>query len=93
MYTEVDVLLTLEQFQQVVPDTLACYLSYGTLIRFERTSIPISHISGLSQIPHSMLEWNVSSQSLLHVSREVGVFYSVIGLVKALISVGFCSLF
>ena len=43
MYAEVDALLTLEQYKQLVPDTLACRLAYGTLIRFEHFSVPISH--------------------------------------------------
>ena len=75
MYAEVDALLTLEQYKQLVPDTLACRLAYGTLIRFEHFSVPISHISELCQKPHALLEWDISSQTLLQVSQEVSMLH------------------
>lgn len=34
LYVEVDVLLTLEQFKFLVPDSLASYISSGTFIIF-----------------------------------------------------------
>ena len=42
MYAEMGVLLTLEQFQQGVPDNLACFLPYGTYILFESCNISSS---------------------------------------------------
>lgn len=71
MHAEVHVLLTLEQFQQVVPDTLACYLPYGTLILYEAISLPITHIIGLCEVPHCTLRWDATSRSLLQVSTQV----------------------
>ena len=58
----------------MVPDTLASHLAYGTLIHFERLSVPISHISGLCQKPHSLLKWDALNHTLLQVPVEVSVF-------------------
>ena len=77
MYAEVDVLLTLEQYQEVVPETLACYDPYGTLIRFETITIPVSHISELGQAPLSLLKWNSSSQALPQVPRDVSALMNI----------------
>lgn len=74
MYAEVDVLLTLEQYQQMVPSTSACYVSYGTLIRYETISVPISHLHELRQAPHLLLNWDAASQTLLQVSQPVSAF-------------------
>lgn len=74
LYAEVDVLLTLEQYQQVVPATLASYLAYGTLIHFETISVPVSNISDLCETPHSLLKWEASSQTFCRFSQQVSVF-------------------
>ena len=68
---EVDIMLTLEQYQQAVPSTLASYLSYGSWIIFESIAIPISDILGLCHNPLSLLEWDPLSATLSQVSREV----------------------
>ena len=70
-YAEVDILLTLEQFKRVLPNTEACYLHHGTLICFETISVPVSHILDLCQAPYSLLKWEASGQKLLMVTRQV----------------------
>ncbi len=77
MYAEVDVLLSLEQYRQLVPCTSACYISRGTLIRFESISVPVSHISELCQAPCSLLNWDDSSQTLLQVPQQVSALILV----------------
>ncbi len=71
MYADVHVLLTLEQFQDAVPETLACYVTYGTLILYEKISIPIIHITGLCEVPPSILRWDAANKCLLQVSTQV----------------------
>ena len=73
---EIDILLNLEQFQQAVPSTLACYLSHGTRILFETITIPVSDISGLTENPLSLLTWNLECETLLDLSQEVSTWSS-----------------
>lgn len=73
LYAEVDLLLTLEQYQQLVPETQACYVPYGTFIVFERLPIPISDIISEGQKPLSLLKWDSSGRTLQQLSREVSV--------------------
>lgn len=71
MFAAIDVLLTLEQFQQAVPDTLASYVSYGTRIVFETIAVSISHILNVCQQPLSLLKWDSSNKTLSQIPREV----------------------
>lgn len=75
LFAEIDVLLNLEQYQIMIPDTLASYLPYGTLIKFETLVIPISHISELCEAPHSLLKWDSSTLTLDQVSQQVGTYF------------------
>ena len=68
---ELDVLLTLEQFQQAIPDTLACFLLYGTLIIFETIAVPIADILGVCQQLLSLLTWDPLHGTLLRVCEQV----------------------
>lgn len=91
LYVEIDVLVNLEQYQLMVPDTSVCYLPYGTFIKFETIFVPVSHISGLSQTPHSLLKWESSTRSLLQVPGEVS--FLVLFLLCMKIYLGMHSLF
>ena len=71
LVAELDILLTLEQFKLAVPDTLACYVSYGTGIMFETITLPVSDITGICQGPLSLLRWDPLSFSLVQVPQEV----------------------
>jgi hypothetical protein len=82
-YVEVDILLTLEQYQQLVPETLACYLPFGTLIIFERSSVPLSHVSGVCEKPLSLLRWENSSQTLEGISQQVSIVFTMITYVRS----------
>lgn len=73
MYAEMDVLLTLEQFQQAVPDNLACFLPYGTYILFESISLPVKCVIDVCEKPLSLLKWEPSVKSLVRVDHEVSV--------------------
>lgn len=72
MFADLDILLTLQQYKQAVPGTLASYLSYGARIIFESISIPVSDILGLCQNPLSLLRWDASRGTLSQLSPEVG---------------------
>ena len=74
LFAEIDVLLNLEQFKIMIPDTLASYLPYGTLIKFETLSVPISNISGLCEAPHSLLRWDSSTLTLAQVAQQVSAY-------------------
>jgi hypothetical protein len=89
---EVDVLLTLEQYQQVVPETLASYLAYGTRIHFERITVPVSHICGLCETPTSLLKWDASNRSLDPLSVQV-IFHASVLCILIAIVLGVCRLF
>lgn len=69
---DVQILLNLEQYKQVVPETLACFIPSGTWIMFEATSIPISNIMGVSLKPLSLLRWDGEARTLVQVCEEVG---------------------
>lgn len=71
LVAEVDILLTLQQYQRAVPDTLASFVPYGTRIVFETVTIPITGIIGPCQRPLSLLRWDHMSATLLQVSEEV----------------------
>lgn len=71
MVAKIDIFLTLEQFQQAVPNTLASYLPYGTRIVFETITLPISDVIGPSEKPLSLLRWDPSNETLSQVSQEV----------------------
>lgn len=71
LYVEVDMLVTLEQYQQLFPDTLACYVPFGTLIIYQKIAVPLSHISGVCQRPLSLLRWERSSGTLEQVCQQV----------------------
>ena len=73
MYAEMDVLLTLEQFQQAVPDNLACFLPYGTYILFETISLPVECVVDVCGKPLSLLKWEPSLKTLVRVDHEVSV--------------------
>jgi hypothetical protein len=64
VYVEMDVLLNLEQYQQAVPDTLACFLPYGTYILFESISLSITSIVDLCDKPLSLLRWDPTNKTL-----------------------------
>jgi hypothetical protein len=74
LFGDLDVLLTLQQYQLAVPNTLARYLSHGARIIFESITIPVSDIVDLCQNPLSLLRWDASSATLSQVSQEVGVY-------------------
>lgn len=71
IYAEIDVLLTLEQYREAVPSTLVSYLSYGSLIFYEHTAIPLLDIIGIHQNPLSVLQWDASNGHLSPLSQEV----------------------
>jgi hypothetical protein len=74
LYAEVDLLLTPEQYQLAVPDTLARYFASGSFIVYERSVIPVSHVLGLtrsSEKPQSLLNYDSTSRSLSQISKEV----------------------
>lgn len=74
LYAELDVLLTLEEYRMAVPDTLACYLPYGTYIIYETTPLPIKSIIGLCTKPLSLLRWDSSNKTLLRLPEQVSVY-------------------
>lgn len=71
VYAEVDVLLNLEEYQRCVPDTLACYLPYGTQIVYEKILIPVSSIISECQKPLSLLKWDNLNKTLHQVEESV----------------------
>ena len=71
--SDIDILLNLEQFQQLVPETLACHLPYGTFIVFERVVIPVLDIMFECPKPLSLLKWDSTSRSVHQISREVSL--------------------
>ena len=74
-YAELDVLLTLQQYRMAVPDTLACYLPYGMYIIFETVSLPVDRILGLCTKPLSLVRWDDSTNTMLHLSEPVSMYY------------------
>ena len=77
LFAAIDILLTLEQFRQAIPDTLASYVSYGTRIVFETITISISHILSACQRPLSLLKWDSSNKTLSQISSEVSTYQSI----------------
>ena len=73
MYAEMDVLLTLEQFQQAVADNLACFLPCETYILFESISLPVKCVIDVCGKPLSLLKWEPSVKTRVHVDHEVSV--------------------
>ena len=72
LIAEIDLLLTLEQYRQAVPDTLASYLHHGTRIVYETVTIPVSDIVGVCQKPLSLPKYNPDgNETLSLVSQEV----------------------
>ena len=57
-----------------VPDTLACYLPYGTYIIYETASLPVKTIISLCTKPLSLLRWDSSSNTLLRLPEQVSVY-------------------
>lgn len=64
-------LLTLEQYKQAIPETLASYIPYGTLIVFESIDIPITDIINVCDKPLSLLHHDSSTRTLLRVDDQV----------------------
>lgn len=73
LFVDVYVLLNLEQFRQVVPDTLASYVPYGTLIMYEAMEMAVGNIVGLCQKPLSLLKWDASGLVLSQVCEQVSL--------------------
>ena len=71
IYAEVDMLLTLEQYQYCVPDTQVCYLHHGSFIIFEKVTISVSSIVCESQKPLSLLKWDPLNRTLHQVGQLV----------------------
>ena len=61
MYAKIDILLSLDQFKELVPDTLVCYLAYGILIHFETIDVSVSNVYEVREKPHSLLIWDSSN--------------------------------
>ena len=61
-----------------VPDTLACYLPYGMYIIFETVSLPVESIIGLCMKPLSLLRWDDSSNTFLHLTEPVSIYNNII---------------
>lgn len=74
MVAKIDIFLTLEQFKQAVPNTMAEYLPFGTRVVFDTVTLPISDIVGISEKPLSLLRWDHSSETLSQVSQEVSSY-------------------
>ena len=68
------VLLRLDQFKQVVPDTLAAYVSRGTLIMYETVEMAVCEVLGVCQKPLSLLKWDPSTSVLSQVDEQVNFF-------------------
>lgn len=71
VYAEMDILLTLEQYKQAIPETLACYIPYSTLILFESIEVPITSIVNVCNKPLSLLRHDSSTRNLRRVDDEV----------------------
>ena len=79
-------LITLHQFQLMVPDTLVSYVFSGTLIQFESFSVPVSDITGLMETPHHLLIWD-SSSGILQVSQQVIIIIIIFVIVLTVICI------
>lgn len=71
MFAEVDMLLTLEQYKQAIPETLAYYIPYGTLIVFKRIEVPITDMITVCDKPLSLLRHDSLSKTLSRVDDQV----------------------
>ena len=60
----------LEQYRMAVPDTLVCYVPYGTLIIFDTMQVPLADVLSLCQTPLS-LRHDHSTQTLVRVDEQV----------------------
>ena len=57
----------MEQYRTAVPDTLVCYVPYGTLIVFDTMQVPLADVLSLCQTPLSLLRHDHSTQTLVRV--------------------------
>lgn len=57
MFAEVDVLLDLAQFRQMVPDTTATHMDTNALILYHSAVIAVKDILNFAEPPQILIQW------------------------------------